>query len=199
MLTKGKLPASAWIDVVSTAHELGIRSSATMMYGHVDHPRHWLGHFRVLADIQDRTGGFTEFVALPFIHTNAPIYLAGIARAGATWRENRAVHAMARILLHGRIPNIQCSWVKLGDDGTVAMLQGGAQRPRRHADGGDDLADGRFRVRLRPYGRGVAAPWQLRSAGPARQRIDHLYPIDGRNTVAESARSRDRFGDFEPQ
>jgi FO synthase len=126
VLTKGKLPTSTWIDVVSTAHELGIRSSATMMYGHVDHPRHWLGHFRVLADIQDRTGGFTEFVALPFVHTNAPIYLAGIARAGATWRESRAVHAMARILLHGRIPNVQCSWVKLGDEGTVAMLRGGA-------------------------------------------------------------------------
>jgi FO synthase len=126
VLTKGKLPASAWVDVVSTAHEVGLRSSATMMYGHVDHPRHWLGHFRVLAGIQDRTGGFTEFVALPFIHTNAPIYLAGIARAGATWRENRVVHAMARILLHGRVSNIQCSWVKLGDDGTVAMLNGGA-------------------------------------------------------------------------
>ncbi len=126
VLTKGKLPAAAWIDVVTTAHRLGIRSSATMMYGHVDHPAHWLGHFRVLADIQDQTGGFTEFVALPFIHTNAPIYLAGIARPGATWRENRAVHAMARILLHGRIDNIQCSWVKLGDAGTVAMLNGGA-------------------------------------------------------------------------
>jgi len=126
VLTKGKLPAATWVEVVTTAHELGIRSSATMMYGHVDHPRHWLGHFRVLARVQDRTGGFTEFVGLPFVHQNAPIYLAGIARAGATWRENRAVHAMARILLHGRIPNIQCSWVKLGDAGTVAMLQGGA-------------------------------------------------------------------------
>jgi FO synthase len=126
VLTKGKLPAAAWIDVVATAHEVGLRSSATMMYGHVDHPRHWLGHLRVLADLQDRTGGFTEFVALPFIHTNAPIYLAGIARAGATWRENRVVHAMARLALHGRIDNIQCSWVKLGDDGTVAMLRGGA-------------------------------------------------------------------------
>ena len=126
VLTKGKLPASTWVEVVSTAHELGLRSSATMMYGHVDHPRHWLGHFRVLAGVQDRTGGFTEFVALPFVHQNAPIYLAGIARAGATWRENRAVHAMARILLHGRITNIQCSWVKLGDGGTVAMLNGGA-------------------------------------------------------------------------
>ncbi|HZD99013.1 MAG TPA: bifunctional FO biosynthesis protein CofGH [Micromonosporaceae bacterium] len=126
VLTRGKLPAAAWIDVVTTAHEVGLRSSATMMYGHVDHPRHWLGHLRVLADLQDRTGGFTEFVALPFIHTNAPIYLAGIARAGATWRENRVVHAMARLALHGRIDNIQCSWVKLGDDGTVAMLRGGA-------------------------------------------------------------------------
>ncbi|MDR7279213.1 bifunctional FO biosynthesis protein CofGH [Catenuloplanes atrovinosus] len=125
VLTKGKLPASAWIDVVTTAHEVGIRSSSTMMYGHVDHPRQWLQHFRVLAGIQDRTGGFTEFVALPFVHTNAPIYLAGIAKAGPTWRENRVVHAMARVLLHGRISNIQCSWVKLGDEGTVAMLNGG--------------------------------------------------------------------------
>ncbi|MEV1332296.1 bifunctional FO biosynthesis protein CofGH [Micromonospora costi] len=125
VLTKGKLPAAAWVDVVSTAHELGIRSSSTMMYGHVDHPGQWLAHFRVLAGVQDRTGGFTEFVALPFVHTNAPIYLAGIARPGPTWRENRVVHAMARLLLHGRIDNIQCSWVKLGDAGTVAMLQGG--------------------------------------------------------------------------
>jgi FO synthase len=126
VLTKGKLPAATWIEVVTAAHELGIRSSATMMYGHVDHPGHWLGHFRVLAGIQDRTGGFTEFVALPFVHQNAPIYLAGIARPGATWRESRAVHAMARVLLHGRIANVQCSWVKLGDEGTVAMLGGGA-------------------------------------------------------------------------
>ncbi|MEV6928886.1 bifunctional FO biosynthesis protein CofGH [Dactylosporangium sp. NPDC051485] len=126
VLTKGKLPTSAWVEVVTTAHELGIRSSSTMMYGHVDHPGHWLGHFRVLAGIQDRTGGFTEFVALPFVHHSAPIYLAGIARPGPTWRDNRAVHAMARVLLHGRIANIQCSWVKLGDEGTVAMLRGGA-------------------------------------------------------------------------
>ncbi|WP_326555958.1 bifunctional FO biosynthesis protein CofGH [Micromonospora sp. NBC_01813] len=125
VLTKGKLPAATWVEVVSTAHEVGLRSSSTMMYGHVDHPGQWLAHFRVLAGVQDRTGGFTEFVALPFVHTNAPIYLAGLARPGPTWRENRAVHAMARLLLHGRIDNIQCSWVKLGDEGTVAMLRGG--------------------------------------------------------------------------
>jgi len=126
VLTKGKLPTSAWIDVVTTAHSLGIRSSSTMMYGHVDHPRHWVGHLRTIAEVQDRTGGFTEFVPLPFVHTNAPVYLAGVARPGPTLRDNRAVHAVARILLHGRIDHVQTSWVKLGVDGTRAMLTGGA-------------------------------------------------------------------------
>jgi Thiamine biosynthesis enzyme ThiH and related uncharacterized enzymes len=82
VLTKGKLPASVWIEVISTAHELGLRTSATMMYGHVDTPAHWVGHLRVIRSIQERTGGFTEFVLLPFIHENAPIYLAGLARPG---------------------------------------------------------------------------------------------------------------------
>ncbi|MBZ9596407.1 MULTISPECIES: bifunctional FO biosynthesis protein CofGH [Streptomyces] len=126
VLTKGKLPTADWIDVITTAHELGIRSSSTMMYGHVDQPRHWLGHFRTLARIQQRTGGFTEFVTLPFIHTNAPVYLAGIARPGPTVRDNRAVTAMARILLHPHIPNIQTSWVKLGAEGAAEMLRSGA-------------------------------------------------------------------------
>ncbi|ACU40273.1 bifunctional FO biosynthesis protein CofGH [Actinosynnema pretiosum subsp. pretiosum] len=126
VLTKGKLPTATWLDVVGTAHELGIRSSSTMMYGHVDHPGHWLGHFRVLAGLQDRTGGLTEFVGLPFVHRNAPIYLAGVARPGPSRRDNRAVHAFARIALHGRVPNIQCSWVKLGDEGTAEVLRGGA-------------------------------------------------------------------------
>ncbi|CAL9461895.1 FO synthase [Streptomyces sp. enrichment culture] len=126
VLTKGKLPAADWIDVVTTAHELGIRSSSTMMYGHVDQPRHWLGHLRTLARIQQQTGGFTEFVTLPFIHTNAPVYLAGIARPGPTVRDNRAVTAMARLLLHPHITNIQTSWVKLGADGAAEMLRSGA-------------------------------------------------------------------------
>jgi FO synthase len=126
VLTKGKLPASEWVEVVSTAHELGIPSSSTMMYGHVDEPRHWLGHLRTLASIQDRTGGFTEFVPLPFVHTNAPIYLAGLARPGPTERDNRAVHAFARLALHGRIDHVQCSWVKLGDDLAADILRGGA-------------------------------------------------------------------------
>ncbi|MYW18385.1 bifunctional FO biosynthesis protein CofGH [Streptomyces sp. SID2955] len=126
VLTKGKLPAATWIEVIRTAHELGIRSSSTMMYGHVDQPRHWLGHLRTLAGIQRETGGFTEFVTLPFIHTNAPVYLAGIARPGPSVRDNRAVTAMARLLLHPWIPNIQTSWVKLGTEGAAEMLRSGA-------------------------------------------------------------------------
>jgi FO synthase len=125
VLTKGKLPASAWIEVVTTAHSLGIRSSSTMMYGHVDHPGHWVAHLRTLARIQADTGGFTEFVALPFVHTNAPIYLAGIARPGPTAEQNRAVHAVARLMLHGLVDHVQCSWVKLGDHGVQQLLQGG--------------------------------------------------------------------------
>jgi FO synthase len=125
VLTKGKLPADAWVEVVTTAHQLGIPTTSTMMYGHVDTPAHWVAHLRLIRRIQDRTGGFTEFVLLPFVHHNAPIYLAGLARPGPTERENVAVHALARIMLHGAVDNIQCSWVKLGDDLCVRSLRGG--------------------------------------------------------------------------
>ncbi len=131
VLTKGKLPTRTWVEIISTAHRVGIPTTSTMMYGHVDHPRHWVGHLGVIKRVQDAaleagSRGFTEFVPLPFVHTSAPIYLAGVARPGPTLRDNLAVHAMARILLHGRIDNIQTSWVKLGVDGTRAMLGAGA-------------------------------------------------------------------------
>ncbi|NLU70086.1 bifunctional FO biosynthesis protein CofGH [Streptomyces sp. HNM0574] len=131
ILTKGKLPAATWVEVIETAHELGVRSSSTMMYGHVDQPRHWLSHLRLLARMQKSAlekgvEGFTEFVTLPFIHTNAPVYLAGIARPGPSMRDNRAVTAMARLLLHPYITNIQTSWVKLGTEGAAEMLRSGA-------------------------------------------------------------------------
>jgi FO synthase len=125
VLTKGKLPAADWVEVITTAHQLGIPTTATMMYGHVDAPHHWVGHLRVIRGIQERTGGFTEFVLLPFVHTSAPIYLAGLARPGVTRRENRAVHAVSRLLLHGAIDSIQCSWVKLGDELCRDVLRGG--------------------------------------------------------------------------
>jgi len=126
VLTKGKLPADTWEEIVATAHQVGLRSSSTMMYGHVDAPPHWVAHIRRLAAIQDRTGGFTEFVPLAFVHQNSPIYLAGKARSGPTHDDNRRVHAVARILLHGRIPNVQVSWVKMGIEACRLLLRGGA-------------------------------------------------------------------------
>ncbi len=126
VLTKGKLPADTWEEIVSTAHELGIRSSSTIMYGHVDAPPHWVAHIRRIGSIQRRTGGFTEFVPLPFVWQNSPLYLAGKARPGPTLEENRRMHAVARILLDGLVPNIQVSWVKMGMDYCRRILQGGA-------------------------------------------------------------------------
>ncbi|MFD0734193.1 bifunctional FO biosynthesis protein CofGH [Planotetraspora mira] len=125
VLTKGKLPTREWVDVITTAHKVGIPTTSTMMYGHVDTHEHWVRHIRLIRSIQEETGGFSEFVLLPFVHTSAPIYLAGIARPGPTARENRAVHALARIMLHGAIANIQCSWVKLQDDLCRSVLDGG--------------------------------------------------------------------------
>ncbi|HUH06731.1 MAG TPA: bifunctional FO biosynthesis protein CofGH [Egibacteraceae bacterium] len=125
VLTKGKLPAAGWIDVVTTAHDLGIRSSSTMMYGHVDSPRHWAAHIHLLRRLQEQTGGFTEFVPLPFVHRQSPIYLAGLARPGPTLEETIRVHAVARLVLQGAIDNIQLSWVKLGLSGAAILLGAG--------------------------------------------------------------------------
>ncbi|HWH28631.1 MAG TPA: bifunctional FO biosynthesis protein CofGH, partial [Mycobacteriales bacterium] len=126
VLTKGKLPSAQWVEVVTTAHEIGLPTTSTMMYGHVDTPAHWAAHLLLLRDLQRESrgtagGGFTEFVPLPFVHTSAPIYLAGVARPGPTARDNRAVHAVARLVLHGLVDHVQCSWVKLGGDGAVGL------------------------------------------------------------------------------
>jgi FO synthase len=126
VLTKGKLPADTWEEIVKTAHRLGIRSSSTIMYGHVDAPPHWVAHIKRIGRIQRETGGFTEFVPLPFVWQNSPIYLAGKARPGPTLDENRRMHAVARILLHGLIPNVQVSWVKMGMPYCKSILAGGA-------------------------------------------------------------------------
>ncbi len=125
VLTKGKLPTAQWVEVVQTAHRTGLPTTSTMMYGHVDQPHHWVAHLQLLARLQGESGGFTEFVPLPFVHTSAPLYLAGVARPGPTVRDNRAVHAVARLLLHGRIDHVQCSWVKLGPEQCHQVLAGG--------------------------------------------------------------------------
>jgi FO synthase len=125
VLTKGKLPTAQWVEVVTTAHALGLPTTSTMMYGHVDTPAHWAAHLLLLRDLQRRTGGFTEFVPLPFVHTSAPLYLAGVARPGPTARDNRAVHAVARLVLAGEVDHVQCSWVKLGPEACGQVLRGG--------------------------------------------------------------------------
>ncbi len=124
-LCPDKITTSQWAEVMLAAHGLGLRSTSTMMFGHVDHPRAWANHYEVLREIQRRTGGITEFVPLPFVHMGAPIYLRGRSRPGPTWDEVVLVHAVARITFDGLIPNIQASWVKLGLDGGARLLDAG--------------------------------------------------------------------------
>lgn len=121
-----KLNTAAWLEVMETAHSIGLRSTATIMFGHVDAPRHWANHLLALAELQKRTGGFTEFVPLPFIPDEAPIYRKGKARPGPTFREAVLMHAVARLALPTTLPNVQVSWVKLGLAGALTCLQTGA-------------------------------------------------------------------------
>ncbi|TML64927.1 MAG: 7,8-didemethyl-8-hydroxy-5-deazariboflavin synthase subunit CofH, partial [Actinobacteria bacterium] len=120
-----KVTTAQWLRVHGAAHGLGLRSTATIMFGHVEAPRSWARHLLAVRDQQRRTGGFTEFVPLPFVHMEAPIYLRGRARPGPTFREALLVHAVARLALHPWITNIQASWVKLGPDGARAALVAG--------------------------------------------------------------------------
>ena len=124
-LCPDKVRTSQWSEVMMTAHDLGIRTTSTMMFGHVDGPASWANHIEVLRDIQRRTGGFTEFVPLPFVHMGSPIWLRGDSRPGPTWDEVILVHAVARIAFMGLIDNIQASWVKLGLQGAEALLAAG--------------------------------------------------------------------------
>jgi FO synthase len=121
-----KVTTAEWLAVMRAAHGLGLRTTATIMFGHVDRPRHWARHIRRIRALQEETGGFTEFVPLPFVHMEAPIWLRGQSRPGPTFRETILMHAVARLALHPVIPNIQVSWVKLGPEGAAAALRAGA-------------------------------------------------------------------------
>jgi FO synthase len=121
-----KLTAAEWLEVIETAHRVGLRTTATIMFGHVEGLRHWARHLVSVRDLQARAGGVTEFVPLPFVHMEAPIYYKGAARRGPTLREAVLMHAVARLALHPLIPHIQVSWVKMGLDGARACLQAGA-------------------------------------------------------------------------
>ena len=124
-LCPDKLSASQWLEVMEAAHDVGFRTTATIMYGHIDRPEHWARHLASIRALQARTGGFTEFVPLPFVHMEAPIYLKGKARRGPTFRESLLMHAVARLALHPLVTNIQASWVKMGPRGVHACLDAG--------------------------------------------------------------------------
>ncbi|MEM9229246.1 MAG: 5-amino-6-(D-ribitylamino)uracil--L-tyrosine 4-hydroxyphenyl transferase CofH, partial [Pseudomonadota bacterium] len=126
-LTKNKLSAEKWVEIIRTAHEVGIPTTATIMYGHVDTPEHWADHIALLRDIQRETGGFTELVPLSFVHTDSPLYTQnpGQVRPGPTDSEVDLMHAVSRIMLHGHIDNIQVSWTKLGAERARQMLSQG--------------------------------------------------------------------------
>jgi 7,8-didemethyl-8-hydroxy-5-deazariboflavin synthase CofH subunit len=125
-LSPNKLPVARWVEIITSAHELGIPTTSTMMYGHVEEPADWVRHILLLRSIQKRTGGFTEFVPLGFIHEKTRLYQHGGARPGAGREEHLRVHALARILLHGAIKNLQVSWVKLGFELSLACFNAGA-------------------------------------------------------------------------
>jgi FO synthase len=120
-----KLDTSTWLEVMRTAHSVGLRSTATIMFGHVDGYEHWARHLLRVRELQKETGGFTEFVPLPFVPMQTPLYLKGGARPGPTFRESVLMHAVARLVLHPHIANIQASWVKMGTDGARACLEAG--------------------------------------------------------------------------
>jgi len=163
-LSPNKLKVSRWIEVIRTAHGLGIPSTSTMMYGHTEQPEHWVRHMLLLRDIQKDTGGFSEFVPLGFIHSQTRLYRKGHARAGATFDEHLIVHALARLLLNDHIPNLQVSWVKLGFPLALACLQAGANdfsgtlmeesiSKAAGADYGESVLPGELRAMIRAIGR----------------------------------------------
>lgn len=125
-LCHDKITTDQWLEVMECAHSIGLRSTATIMFGHMEKPQHWANHLIRIRDLQEKTVGFTEFVPLPFVHRESPVYLRGKARKGPTFQESILMHAVARLVLNGEINNIQASWVKLGDEGAVAALSAGA-------------------------------------------------------------------------
>jgi len=130
-----KLTTEEWLAVLRAAHRVGLKTTSTIMFGHVERPEHWAAHLLAIRDLQEETGGITEFVPLPFVHREAPIARKGLARHGPSFREAVLMHSVGRLVFHGLIRNVQASWVKLGMDGVVACLQAGAN------DAGGTLID----------------------------------------------------------
>jgi len=163
-LSPNKLKVKQWVEIIRTAHELGIPSTSTMMYGHTEEPVDWVRHISLIREIQKETRGFTEFVPLGFIPWETRLFKKQNAREGSSLREDLLVHALARLMLHGHIRNIQVSWVKLGFDGSLACLEAGANdfsgtlmeesiSKAAGANFGEYVSPGEFRALIRKIGR----------------------------------------------
>jgi FO synthase len=194
-ISPNKLPVARWVEIIRTAHALGIPTTSTMMYGHAESPAHRVRHILLLREIQKETGGFTEFVPLGFIHPNTRLFRNGGAHAGATHREHLVVHALARLLLQSSIPNIQVSWVKLGFEASLACLQAGANdfsgtlmeesiSKSAGAAFGEYVAPEEFRAMIRRIGRIPAertTTYKIRQVFPAN---DDAAPVSPRLRLA---------------
>ncbi|HXY76083.1 MAG TPA: 5-amino-6-(D-ribitylamino)uracil--L-tyrosine 4-hydroxyphenyl transferase CofH [Steroidobacteraceae bacterium] len=192
-----KLTTAEWLAVMRAAHGIGLRSTATIMFGHVDHPRHWARHLLAIRTLQRETGGFTEFVPLPFVHMEAPIWRRGEARSGPTLREALLMHAIARLALHPHVANIQTSWVKMGPEGAALALDAGAndlggtlmnESITRAAGGvnGQEFDATHIATLARGIGRAVYQRTTLYRRAPVRAasgRIPGAQPLPVRQTV----------------
>ncbi|MCA1671174.1 MAG: 5-amino-6-(D-ribitylamino)uracil--L-tyrosine 4-hydroxyphenyl transferase CofH, partial [Actinobacteria bacterium] len=167
VLCPDKITTEEWLEAHRVAHSVGLRSNVTMMFGAIEQPVHWARHLLRARELQARTGGFTEFVGLPFVHMATPMYLRRAARRGPTWREVLLVHAVARIALHGLIDHVQASWVKLGGAGARQLLQAGVDdlggtlmdeniSRAAGASHGQGLDEAGFRAIVDPLGRALA-------------------------------------------
>ena len=183
-LTRNKLSSEAWVSIIKTAHRLGIRSTATIMYGHIDKPSHWAEHIALIREIQKETGGFTEFVPLGFVHYDTPIYRDGEARAGPTREESIKMHAVSRLMLNRWVDNIQVSWVKLGPSFAQEMVRYGVNDL-----GGTLMNESISRAAGAPHGQEVT-PFEMVQMIRATGRI----PVQ-RNTLYETV---EVFDDHDP-
>ena len=189
-LSPNKLKAAQWVEIIKTAHRLGLPTTCTMMYGHVESAAQWLRHILLLREIQKETGGFTEFVPLGFVHDKTRLFHEGGARPGATRREHLIIHAVARLLLDGWVRNIQVSWVKMGFEGSLACLDAGANdfsgtlmeesiSKMAGADFGEYVAPEEFRAMIRRIGRIPAertTTYEIRQLFPAEDGSESITP-----------------------
>jgi FO synthase len=190
-LCPDKITTDEWLEAHRTAHAVGIRSNVTMMYGSIERPEHWVRHLLRCRDLQDETGGFTEFVGLPFVHMASPIYLQRKARRGPTFRENLLVHAVARIAYDGSIDNIQSSWVKIGFDGVRQLLQAGVNdlggtlmdeniSRAAGAEHGQQVTQTDLDALVEPLGRPLRQRTTLYGPVDPGHRLEVVRPDDGR-------------------